>query len=88
MIMKSLQLFRPDLPKLVLGDPATRANRLLNWKIAVEQTLAPTEPHMKAWWQCCYAQARKAYTQFMHANIHDREAIIPVEIMPTERGNR
>ena len=81
--MKTLQAFITELPKLELGDVSTRANRLLTWKVAVEQSIMPAGPHLKAWWKWCLHQAEKAYKSFIRANIQERESILPTEVMPT-----
>ena len=56
MIMKSLQAFVPEFPKLELGDASTPANRLLNWTTTVEQAINPAGPHVIQWWKWCRNQ--------------------------------
>ena len=82
MLMKALQAFVSDLPKLELGDISTRANRLLSWRVAVEQAIIPAGSHLKAWWRWCLLQAEKAHKIFIKASIHEREEILPAEAMP------
>ena len=71
-----------ELPKLELGDVGTRASRLLTWKVAVEQTIAPVGAHAMSWWKWCLQQAEKTYRIFLRASVHEREAILPREILP------
>ncbi len=82
MLMKTIQSFVKVLPKLELGDVSTRANRLLTWRVAVGQAIAPAGPHLTAWWKWCLQTAEKAYKVFIKASIQEREAIIPTEVMP------
>ena len=53
MLLKAIEAFVKELPKLELGEVSTRANRLLSWKVAVEQAVSPAGPHLKAWWKWC-----------------------------------
>ena len=83
MILKSIDIHLKELPKLELGDIATRATRLTTWKIQVEQMMTPAGPHLKAWWKWIVQKAMIAYGAFMKANIHVRESIIPLDSLPT-----
>jgi len=82
MLMKTLQTFVSDLPKLDMGDLATRANRLLLWKSAVELALAPAGPTLKAWWKWVSVEAETTYQLFLQSSIHEREALVPTIAMP------
>ena len=46
MLMKSIQAFVPEFPNLEMGEPSTRANRLLSWNITVGQAINPAGPHL------------------------------------------
>ena len=83
MLMKTMQVFLPELPKLELGDISTRANRLITWRTAVEQAIIPAGSHLRAWWRWCLNQAEIAYRAFLRARIQEREAIIPTAKLPT-----
>ena len=48
MILKAIQTFLNEMPKIQLGDVATRATRLLGWKSAVELALIPVGYHFPA----------------------------------------
>jgi hypothetical protein len=63
MILKAIQTFLSDLPKLELGDVATRATRLLSWKTAIEQALVPVGSIMRNWWRWCLLKAGVAYSR-------------------------
>jgi hypothetical protein len=84
MILKAIQTFLNDLPKLELGDVATRATRLLTWKATVEQALIPTGNHLRSWWRWCLQSAHVAYRRFLKASIQERESILPLDLLPTE----
>ena len=83
MILKAIQTFLSDMPKLPLGDVATRATRLLGWKTAIEQALIPVGTHMCDWWRWCLKKAQVAYRQFLAASIQDRESILPLDTLPS-----
>ncbi len=82
MILKAIQTFLNDLPKLELGDVATRATRLLSWKSAVEQALVPVGSQMRSWWRWCLQKAGVAHRRFLAASIQERESIVPSDAMP------
>ena len=65
MLMKSIQTFVPEFPKLEMGEPSTRANRLLSWTITVEQAINPAGPQLIQWWKSCRKEAQKAYDLFL-----------------------
>ena len=64
MILKAIQAFVTELPKIEMGDPATRATRLKAWSVAVQQMIAPAGAHLSQWWEWCYQRADEAYKQF------------------------
>ena len=82
MIMKAIQTFLKELPKLELGDIATRATRLISWKANIEQTLAPVGFHVRSWWRWCVKQATDTHRRFQVATLQDRESIVPLDRMP------
>jgi len=81
-IMRAIQSFMTDLPKIELGDMSTRATRLLSWKANFEQALLPVGPVVRNWWRWCVQQAAEAHRRFNQARLQDREAIEPLEAMP------
>ena len=82
MIMKSIQTFLSDVPKLELGDVATRATRLLAWKANFEQVLIPVGPTVRNWWRWCIQKATAAHKRFLAATLQDRESVVPQDKMP------
>ena len=83
MIMKAIQTYLSDMPKLELGDMATRATRLHSWKTAIHQALLPVGSHMRNWWNWCLQKAGVAYKRFLSAELCDREKIFPQDLMPS-----
>ena len=83
MILKGIQTFLTDFPKLELGDVATRATRLISWKSSVSQALKPTGPQTHSWWLWILQKAMVAYQRFIKASIQDRESIFPADLLPT-----
>ena len=77
MLLKLLDIFLKELPKLEMGDPTSRAQKLLTWKVAVQQQITPVGARLKAWWKWCILQAETTYDVFLLAGIHEREAIVP-----------
>ena len=77
MLMKSLQAFVSDFPKLELGDPATRATRLRSWRTTVTQAINPAGPHLIAWWEWCLHEAEVAHKAFLTTPLHQCESICP-----------
>ena len=84
MLMKTIQQYVQEFPKLGLGEPGTRGTRLITWKIHVAQLLLPCGPTVDQWWTWCVSKAERAYTVFIDASIYDRAAIVPEDQMPTE----
>ena len=82
MIMKSIQTFLSEVPKLELGDVATRATRLLAWKANFEQVLIPVGPTVRNWWRWCIKKAAEAHKRFLAATLQDRESVTPLDRMP------
>ena len=83
MLLKSIQAFVPEFPRLEMGDPVTRANRLLAWKISVQQAINPAGPHLIQWWKWCQKEADQAYKVFLKTAMHERKTIIPISTMPS-----
>ena len=82
MMLKMIQTFLIDMPKLELGDIATRATRLISWIANVTQTLIPVGPVIRNWWRWCLEKASSAHKRFMVACLQDRESVMPTEVMP------
>ena len=82
MILKAIQTFLSDLPKLELADVATRATRLIAWKSAVQQALIPIGATVVAWWNWCVAQAHATYKLFLTTPLINRESVVPTSTMP------
>ena len=82
MLLKTVQAFVPDFPKLEMGEPATRATRMLNWFTSIEQSVNPAGPHLIQWWQWCRQEAQGAYDIFLAAPTHQRESIMPAAPTP------
>ena len=86
MILKTMQTFVSDLPKLEPGDPATRARRFQQWVLHVSQALAPTGFHVTAWWNWINSSALEAHKEFIEAPIDRREHILPRQRVPPEHS--
>ena len=84
MLMKTIQQYVQEFPKLGLGEPGTRGTRLITWEINVAQVLLPCGPTVDQWWTWCVSKAERAYSVFIDASIYDRGAIVPKEQMPSE----
>ena len=82
-LLKILQTNMKEFPKLESGDPATKGQRLRQWKVAIETTLLPAGDVMVSWWRWCIKQAEEAYTRYINTDIHLREAIYPTEKLPS-----
>jgi len=82
MILKAIQTFLSDFPKLELADVATRATRLIAWKSAVQQALIPIGAPVVAWWNWCVAQANATYKIFLTTPLINRESVVPTSTMP------
>ena len=82
MIMKAIQTFLNVMPKLELGEVATRATRLLTWKSTVEQALIPIGNTLRLWWRWCLNSANVAYKRFLKATLQERESILPLDKLP------
>ena len=72
MLIKTIQSF-VEFPKLELGDPTTRANRLLVWKSAIREAIIPAGVHLEEWWEWCLKEANIAYRVYMQTDVHQRE---------------
>ena len=68
--------------KIELRDLATRAQRLLAWRIEVKQRLAPLGTHAEQWWTWCLHQADETHKQFISTPVHSREHLVPTADMP------
>ena len=82
MLLKMIQSFLTELPKLELGDVSTRATKLQQWKIAVRVAISPAGPIILAWWDWCLQEAEAVYQVFLHASLQVREALVPTSAMP------
>ena len=77
MLLKSIQAFVTEFPKLEPGDVATKATRLINWRVAVKRTISPAGPVILNWWSWCQKEAESTYRQFIKAPLAIRESLIP-----------
>ena len=77
MLLKMMDTFLKELPRLEMGDASNRAHRLLTWKVAVQQQIAPVGLRLKTWWKWCIEQAETTYDVFLQTSIYDREGIVP-----------
>ena len=75
MLMKSIQAFVPEFPKLEMGDTASRANRLKSWRTAVTHAINPAGPHLIQWWTWCLHEADNSHEIFLKTPISQREGI-------------
>ena len=82
MIMKSLQTFVPEFPKLEPGDPASRARRLQQWLLQVSQSLEPAGHHVTAWWSWARTTAEDAHRIFLTKSVEQRESVQPQSGVP------
>ena len=82
MILKAIQTFLTEIPKIDLGDVATRATRLIGWKNGMMQALALVGYHLQEWWRWCLEASGRAYRRFLDAGNHERESILPLDLMP------
>ena len=82
MLLKSIQTFVVDFPKLEMGESGTRASKFHGWKIAVEQTINPAGPHIIQWWKWCLQEAENAHKVFLQTPLHQREAVMPTASLP------
>ena len=63
-LLKFLQTLG-DLPKIDLGEPASRGERLAVWRTAVEAQLRTTRKVVMEWWQWSYAGAEIYYNHWL-----------------------
>ena len=82
MILKTMQQFVTELPKLETGEPATRARRYQQWNLNVSQALAPTGAHVIAWWNWINQSAQMAHKEFVETPLDRREHILPRQRAP------
>ena len=61
MILKLIQTYLNDLPKLGMGDPATRPSRLISWKAGINQALHPVGSLVKNWCHWILQKAELAH---------------------------
>ena len=82
MLLKSIQAFVTEFPKLEAGDVATKATRLINWKFAITRTISPAGPVILRWWNWCQQEAESVYRVFIKAPLAVRESLVPTSVMP------
>ena len=80
-LLKFLQTLG-DLPKIDLGEPASRGERLAVWRTAVEAQLRTTRRVVMEWWQWSYAGAEIYYNHWLKLPLLKRNQIKISEDMP------
>ena len=68
MILKTMQTFVTELPKLETGEPATRARRCQQRVLQVSQALAPTGSHVMSWWNWIHQLVQEARKESIDAS--------------------
>ena len=82
MLLKSIQTFVSELPKLDMGEAGSRASRFHGWRVQVEQTLNPAGPQILQWWRWCLRHAEAAHKVFLQTSMHQRECVMPSAVLP------
>ena len=83
MVLKSIQAFvYENFLKLDLGDAATRASRLLTWRVNVTQAINPAGPHLINWWNWVQKEAEGAHKVFLKTHIMSRDSVLPTAAIP------
>ena len=80
-LLKFLQTLG-DLPKIELGEPASRGERLAVWRTAVEAQLRTTRRVVMEWWQWSYAGAEIYYNHWLKLPLLQRNQIKISEDIP------
>ena len=80
-LLKFLQTLG-DLPKIELGDPASRGERLVVWRTAVEAQLRTTRKVVMDWWKWSYAGAEIYFNHWLKLPLLQRNQIKITEDMP------
>ena len=80
-LLKFLQTLG-DLPKIELGEPASRGERLAVWRTAVEAQLRTTRKVVMDWWKWSYAGAEIYYNHWLKLPLLHRNQIKITEDMP------
>ena len=86
MILKTMQSFVTELPKLEAGEPATRARKYQQWVLQVSQALAPTGAHVMGWWSWVQSSALEAHKEFVETPLDRREHAFPRLRVPPEHA--
>ena len=83
MLLKLIQTYLPNgLPKLEMGELATRPNRLISWKQQIVTALKPVGPLALEWWQWIVEQAESTHVQFVQSPLAVRESVAPTTLLP------
>jgi len=83
MLLKLIQTYLPNgLPKLELGELATRPARLISWKQHIVTALKPMGSLAMEWWQWIVQQADATHARFVKASMRDRASIVPTVFLP------
>ena len=83
MLLKLIAVYLPSgLPKLEMGELATRPLRLISWKQQIVTALNPVGSLALHWWQWVIQAAERAHVRFVAAHIQDRESVVPTDVMP------
>ena len=68
MLVKFLQSMA-ELPKIEMGEPSTRSERLRMWQAAVSLLLDGTRPEVVDWWDWSVDRGQAAYQQWLDAPV-------------------
>ena len=84
MVLKLLQTFVPEFPKLEAGDPGTRARRLQQWLQQVSQAIEPAGHHVISWWSWVRTSAESNHRVFLTKALDQREQVFPRDAVPLQ----
>ena len=84
MVLKTLQTFVPELPKLDSGDPGARARWFQQWLLQVTQAIEPAGHYVTAWWSWIRTAAENAHNILITRPLDQREQVSPKESVPPQ----
>ena len=77
MISESIQTFLSALPKLEMGDQATRPSCSISWKSSINQALNPVGSCVKNRWRWILQKAEASHKQFVMSSTQEKESVYP-----------
>jgi hypothetical protein len=80
--MKKISSFVTEIPKLELGEVATRAQRLTTWFATIERLIRPAGMFLRQWFSWNRRVAQEAYTVYLSKPIHLKEKVTLGEQLP------